>query len=288
MGGSGVPPETRPDLPGMSNPFGAMQAFGDIWGRASQAFFEGQQKWFGDVAKAALGDTNGARQPDMFGFKAAQDAYSAALANAMNLSSALMKSLAATRAGASEAETAFLPKIFDPQAWWAATSDLDGSMARLQEGPQLADIGHIERKFGVVYSSVLALRQRSLEHQMVMTNAWARAASTFMNRMSTGADANKALSGSWRELTSKWIEIANDELIATQRSEAYLTSQRNLLKASTDLRLAQQELAAFYGEMFGLPTRGEMDDVHKIVTELRREIRALKRSRVPTEQRANG
>jgi hypothetical protein len=30
--------------------------------------------------------------------------------------------------------------------------------------------------------------------------------------------------------------------------------------------------------MFGYPTRAELDDVHKTVTELRRELRALKRS----------
>jgi hypothetical protein len=50
------------------------------------------------------------------------------------------------------------------------------------------------------------------------------------------------------------------------------------MKASSDLRLAQQELAAFYSEMFGYPTRTELDDVHKTVTELRRELRASKRA----------
>ncbi|MFC6776304.1 poly(R)-hydroxyalkanoic acid synthase subunit PhaE [Methylobacterium gregans] len=31
--------------------------------------------------------------------------------------------------------------------------------------------------------------------------------------------------------------------------------------------------------MFGYPTRSELDDLHKTVTELRRELRALKRAR---------
>jgi hypothetical protein len=43
------------------------------------------------------------------------------------------------------------------------------------------------------------------------------------------------------------------------------------------LRLAQQEVAEYYSEMFGYPSRAELDDVHKTVTELRRELRALKR-----------
>jgi hypothetical protein len=42
--------------------------------------------------------------------------------------------------------------------------------------------------------------------------------------------------------------------------------------------LAQQEVAAFYSEMFGYPTRAELDDVHRTVTDLRRELRALQRA----------
>jgi hypothetical protein len=64
-----------------------------------------------------------------------------------------------------------------------------------------------------------------------------------------------------------------------QRSESFLKSQREMLKSSTDLRLAQRELAEFYSETYGYPTRAELDDVHRTVTELRRELRALKRER---------
>ena len=35
---------------------------------------------------------------------------------------------------------------------------------------------------------------------------------------------------------------------------------------------------AFYSEMFGYPTREELDDVHRVVTELRREVRKLQRA----------
>jgi hypothetical protein len=283
---SAVPPESRPESSGFPNALGAFQAFGDMWARGSQAFFEGQQKWLGDLAKATLGEQKTAAHPDMSAFKAAQEAYSAALNNAMSLSSALMKNFGAASGGASEAETSLLPKMFDPQAWWSPAPDIEG-VAWLQEGPQLADVGQIERKFTAVYSAMVTLRQRSLEHQMVMTNAWTRAANKFMARLGTRADAAKAFSGSWHDLSSTWIQIANDELIATQRTEEYLASQRNLLKASTELRIAQQELAAFYSEMFGIPTRAEIDDVHKTLTDLRREVRALKRSKTANE-RAHG
>jgi len=73
------------------------------------------------------------------------------------------------------------------------------------------------------------------------------------------------------------VETANEVLLETQRSEAFLSTQRDLVKASSELRLAQQDLAEFYSEMFGYPTRTELDDVHRTVTELRRELRAFKR-----------
>jgi len=36
-------------------------------------------------------------------------------------------------------------------------------------------------------------------------------------------------------------------------------------------------VAEFYSQMFGYPTRAELDDVYKTVTELRRDLRALQR-----------
>src|SRR6478672_8105661 len=110
-----------------------------------------------------------------------------------------------------------------------------------------------------------------------MLEAWLQAAGKFAKDLNEKADRKEALS-SWREVLALWVDTANSALLETQHSETYLKSQREILKASTDLRLAQQELAAFYSEVFGYPTRAELDDVHRTVTELRRELRALERA----------
>ena len=80
-------------------------------------------------------------------------------------------------------------------------------------------------------------------------------------------------------MMSRWIETANAVLLEVQRSDKFLASQRTVLRASTELRLAQQDVAAFLAEFYGQPTRAELDDVHKSLTELRREVRALRRER---------
>src|SRR3954452_10910062 len=123
-----------------------------------------------------------------------------------------------------------------------------------------------------------------------MLEAWLKAAGDFARALNERAERGETLESS-REVTALWVETANEVLLETQRSDAFLKTQRDLLKASTDLRLAHHELAEFYSEMFGYPTRTELDDVHKTVTELRRELRALKReSRAarPAPERADG
>ena len=170
-----------------------------------------------------------------------------------------------------------LSKIFDPRAWFSGADGVDQALQRMAEGPRLADVWDTERKMLTLFNAWTALRRRSLEHNTVMLGAWLQAAGKFAKDLNEKADRKEAL-GSWREVLALWVDIANSALLETQRSETYLKSQREILKASTDLRLAQQEMAAFYSEMFGYPTREELDDVHRAMTELRREVRKLQRA----------
>ena len=172
--------------------------------------------------------------------------------------------------------TELLGKFLDPKAWFSSMEGMDQALQQLSEGPRLADLWDTERKMLNVFNAWAALRQRSLEHNTIMLEAWLQAAGKLAENLNK-RERTEAL-GSWRELLALWVETANTVLLETQRSDAYLKSQREILKTSTDLRLAQQEIAAFYSETFGYPTRAELDDVHRTVTELRRELRALQRA----------
>jgi hypothetical protein len=75
-----------------------------------------------------------------------------------------------------------------------------------------------------------------------------------------------------------WTEVANRVLIETQRSEPFLASQREMIRSTTELRLAQQDLVERFGSQYGFPTRTELDDVHRSLTEMRRELRRMRRA----------
>jgi poly[(R)-3-hydroxyalkanoate] polymerase subunit PhaE len=265
------------------NPFDAMQNLADLWNKGGQAYLTAQQGLFtgmaDTMAKAAgLGDKASfqAFAPDTQGFEAARQDFGKLWSSASELSSALTRNLKADQANPQVA--AVLAKIFDPRGWLGATNEVDQTLQRMAEGPQLADLWNTERKFIAVFNAWTAMRRHSLEHNKVVLEAWMKAAGAFAKLLNERADKGEALE-SWREVLALWVETANEVLLETQRSEAFLKTQRDLVKASSELRLAQQELAEFYSEMFGYPTRAELDDVHKTVTELRRELRALKRER---------
>ena len=263
------------------NPFDQMQSLADLWNQGGQAYLTAQQGLFtgmaDTMAKAAgRGDTASfqAFAPDTQGFEAARQDFAKLWSSASELSSALTRNLKADQANPQVA--AMLAKIVDPRGWLGATNEVDQTLQRMAEGPQLADLWNTERKFMAVFNAWTAMRRHSLEHNKVVLEAWMKAAGAFAKILNERADKGEPLE-SWRAVLALWVETANEVLLETQRSEAFLSTQRDLVKASSELRLAQQDLAEFYSEMFGYPTRTELDDVHRTVTELRRELRAFKR-----------
>jgi polyhydroxyalkanoate synthase subunit PhaE len=264
-----------------TNPFEYMQGLAALWGRGAGDFAAAQQTMFRNMAermgKAAEGAPAAfpAAMPDAEGLAAAQREYSRLWASALEVSQTVGR---AVQEGAPPDPliTDMLGKIFDPRLWFSASDDMDGEMRRLAEGPRFADLWQVERQVLNVFNAWGALRRRSLEHNTVMLDAWLKAAAAFAKELNQKAERGEVLE-SWRAVLALWVETANTALLETQRSDAYLQSQRNMLTASTELRLAQQEVAELYSQMFGYPTRAELDDVYKTVTELRRDLRALQR-----------
>jgi class III poly(R)-hydroxyalkanoic acid synthase PhaE subunit len=266
------------------NPFEYMQSLAELWGQGGKGFMAAQQGLFADMAErmTKVPGTEGgfAAMPANFleaqGLTKANEAFTKLWSSAIEMSQTLTRNMQkGDKPDPLVAE--MLGRIFDPRAWFAGTDGMDEALHHLSEGPRLADLWEVERKTLRVFNAWADLRRRSLEHNAVMLEAWMQAAGGFAKTLNEKADRNEVL-GSWKQVLALWVETANTALLETQRSDIYLKSQREILKASTDLRLAQQEIAEFYSHMFGYPTRAELDDVHRTVTELRRELRALQRA----------
>ena len=253
--------------------FDAFKAMGEFWTRAGSAFLTPHA-----AGAATPFPWPTPASPDMAGLMDAQSALAQSWASAAALSQTLTASLSGGPGAPDPTAGAVLARIFDPKAWLGGTAEFDAALSRMAEGPQLADLWQTERRFGALLTAWAALRRAQAEHQAVMLDAWTKAAGTFAHEANGLAERGESFA-SGRAMMTRWIETANAVLLDVQRSEVFLKTQRAVLNASTDLRLAQQDISAFMSEIYGQPTRAELDDVHKSLTDLKREVRTLRRAR---------
>jgi hypothetical protein len=181
-------------------------------------------------------------------------------------------------AGSDKITAELLNKIMDPREWLSVAGFMDTTVQRLVDGPKFADFGHLESKFAALLKAWNDVNAANLAHQANVLQAWGKAIGEFIKSLNDSAMQASPLS-SRSELVGLWVGIANKHLVEAQSSEPFLATQRQLLRASLDLRLAQQAIANVYADLFGLPTRVEMDDLARMVTELRREMREYCRER---------
>lgn len=174
-----------------------------------------------------------------------------------------------------------LRRMLDPtQFFVAGTDEVNAAIQRLVEGPDIADIGTIERQLLKATSEWVTLRQASASFKAVTAAAWSRAFASFSQ--DTMTDPSLLARGP-RGALNHWLKVANAELIRTQRTDAFLEAQRRLLSAGVDYRLKERALVEIWCETHSIPTQTEIDDVHRSLHELRAQVRDL-RSRLATAE----
>jgi len=154
-------------------------------------------------------------------------------------------------------------------------NDLSAAIERMARGPQLADLWDLDRKLALAFGSWIEMRNRLANYNAVATAPWKEASRRFFEAMSE--TRQESTPPNWREVFAKWSEISNQELVKNQRTDAFLKAQKELLQAAVQYRSRQNDVSDAISMLFDIPTRRDLDDVTRQITELRREVRALKR-----------
>lgn len=75
-----------------------------------------------------------------------------------------------------------------------------------------------------------------------------------------------------------WTETADASLEKVFRSEHYVNIQGRLFDAAMNYRLREQEVVELVLKTGYVPTRSEVDEAHRNIYELRKEVKALKKA----------
>jgi hypothetical protein len=174
-------------------------------------------------------------------------------------------------------DPAVLREMFSPASWSGPGSGLmDTALQRVLEGPRYATLWDLDRKLLELQKLRLQRDKEVAAYQAVMQRAWNMAFERFAKTFAAGSEPAAKLT--WRGLTDRWLAVANDTLIEVHRSDEFVGAQRRMLRAASDLHLQERKLAEAWSEAVHLPTRTEVDELQRTVTELRREVRLLRRA----------
>jgi polyhydroxyalkanoate synthase subunit PhaE len=170
-----------------------------------------------------------------------------------------------------------LTRMLNPMSTALAGGNQVGDVIRrMTEGPRLADVGGLERQMAELIDLYVAVQTATRAYETVVAGAWAKANQRFAEDIPQRARAGKGLRPG-KEALEAWMDIANQTLVETHRSAEFLTAQRDLLRTGMDFLLAERELFEQLAEPVGLPTRTEIDEVHRSVLDLKRRVRELER-----------
>jgi class III poly(R)-hydroxyalkanoic acid synthase PhaE subunit len=94
------------------------------------------------------------------------------------------------------------------------------------------------------------------------------------NRLSPGLQLGQQ-PGSMKEVYDSWIGSAEKAYASAANNATFIHAQAEFANALSELKLAQREMVEEWARQFNLPTRAELDSLHRQVHELTAAVRRL-------------
>ena len=165
-------------------------------------------------------------------------------------------------------------ELLDPQKWTRyAPEQLRVMLQRIAHGPQFADLAMPQQQMADAWRESLDYQQAASDMSAVMQNAWTAAYGEYSQKYSL----EDLQSGEMNEALNAWLKFANEALLEAQGSSEFLDAQKRMIRASTEIRARQRDMAETWSDAWQMPTRTEIDDLTRTVHQLRRELREMKR-----------
>jgi len=114
------------------------------------------------------------------------------------------------------------------------------------------------------------------DYQAILLAIWREAIDDYFDRLLVMAENGEKIDNV-RDLTLLWTRGAETIFSEAFQGQDYVLAQGKMLNAAMDLRIRQRELMDVFLQSLDLPTRAEMDEAHRRIYELRKEIKILKK-----------
>lgn len=166
------------------------------------------------------------------------------------------------------------PVIELSRLFWSA---YDSTASSLDMSPGFGFTRELEEKVARGFVAWKKMMRSSNDYQALMANAWAGVYEQVLQELKTRAEQDKPID-SVRGLMRLWVDAADRSFDKVLRSEEYATIQGEFVTDTMNYRLHEQGIVEEALKYAYVPTRSEMDEAHRNIYELRKEVKALKKA----------
>lgn len=149
------------------------------------------------------------------------------------------------------------------------------SSGSLMRSPLLGPTREFNAKLLRAFDAWADFYRASIDHQTVLTDIQVRSFEELMKQLVVLANKGEPVND-WRQFQQLWGQVADGVYEQAFCSEDNLKVRGRFLNSLNTYRIHQQDLMEFWLKLMNLPSREEVDEVHKNIYELRKEMRALK------------
>ena len=165
--------------------------------------------------------------------------------------------------------------LFEPiNFYWNIYEKTFGSFL---QSPTLGYTREFNHKLLGGFDSWINFYKASFDYQLVLLNVWAKAFDELMRELAASEEKSRTIQN-WRQILQVWSSLFDRVFAETFRSQDTVEIQGKFLNAALTYRLHQQQLMEVFLKMNDLPTRSEVDEVHRSIYEMRKEIKSLKKA----------
>ncbi|MEJ2708328.1 MAG: class III poly(R)-hydroxyalkanoic acid synthase subunit PhaE [Anaerolineales bacterium] len=151
------------------------------------------------------------------------------------------------------------------------------TFARLVTSPGLGMTREFNEKFQLGFDAWVSWQLAAMEYQGVVGELWKQAFKQFQEDLISLVEKDEKIE-TLRDFVLLWTRGAEQVFTNGFQTERYVLAQGKMLNAAMAYRVHEREIIEVFLNLYDLPTRSELDETHRRIYELRKEVKLLKKA----------
>jgi class III poly(R)-hydroxyalkanoic acid synthase PhaE subunit len=145
------------------------------------------------------------------------------------------------------------------------------------QSPTLGYTREFNSKLLQGFDSWMNFSKASYDYQIVLADVWLKTFEELIRKLSTSQENSETIEN-WRQFLQVWSSAFDKVFAQTFGTEDALQVRGKFLNAAMTYRFQQQQIVEVFLKMSDLPIRSEVDEMHRSIYELRKEVKSLKKA----------